>query len=181
MAGSVQAVEIKNIAQREDTVMSALKPFIALLAERLGLPLETDQDGSFMAMLDGKRLLVSELSGSSALLFYMEVGRPTLFRRGEVLGELLAGNLFLAETKGAALSYDELNEMIGLNLILPLHHLEGEEFINVVDNVVAAAEDWGHKLEAFNADAEERARQDGGVSADAPAAPSAGEAQLIRV
>ena len=90
------------------------------------------------------------------------MGRPTLFRRGEVITALMGGNLFLAETRGAALSYDAHSEMAGLNLILPLRHLESEEFINAVDNVVAAAEDWGRKLDMLNAEAEERARQIGG-------------------
>ena len=138
-----------------------LEPYIAILAERTGLALEVSLDGSFIALLGGKRLLVKEVENSNALLFYMEVGRPTLFRRGEVLAALLSGNLFLAETKGAALSYDKFNEMVGLNLILPLHHLGNEAFINVVDNVVAAADEWGHKLETLNAEAEERASQTG--------------------
>jgi hypothetical protein len=138
-----------------------LQPYIAALAGRLALPLEVSPDGSFTAVLEGKRLLVQEMGNGDALLFYMEVGRPTLFRRGEVLTALMGGNLFLAETRGAALSYDEFNEMVGLNLILPLLQLENEEFINAVDNVTAAAEDWGHKLEKLNAEAEEQARQAG--------------------
>jgi len=146
--------------------MSTLKPYIALLAERTGLSLETARDGSFTVLLEGRHLLIKELS--DAFLFYMEVGRPTLIRRGEVMAALLGGNLFLAETRGAALSYDELSEMAGLNLILPLHRLEGEEFINVVDNVVAAADEWATRLKTFNAEAEERARQAGAITEDAP-------------
>jgi hypothetical protein len=141
--------------------MNKIQPHIAALGERLGLSLEVSPGGSFTALLEGKRLLVQEIGNGVALLFYMEVGRPTLFRRGEVLTALMGGNLFLAETRGAALSYDASNEMVGLNLILPLHHLESEEFINAVDNVVGAVEDWGRKLEKLNAEAEERTRQAG--------------------
>ena len=173
-----------NVGTEGGTPVSKLQPYIAALAERLGLSLEVS-GGSFTALLGGKRLLVKELDKSDALLFYIEVGRPTLFRRGEVLTALLTGNLFLAETRGAALSYDELNEMIGLNLILPLYRLEGEEFINALDNMLVAAEGWGHKLEALNAEAEERTRQAGGAAAPAeageakPAAP--GVDYLIRI
>ena len=143
--------------------MSKLQPYIAALAERTGLPLELSPGGSFAALLGGKRLLIKEASGDT-FLFYMEVGRPTLFRRGEVLTSLMGGNLFLAETRGAALSYDECNEMVGLNLILQLHHLESGDFINAVDNIVAAAEDWRRKLESLNAGAGERARQAGAAA-----------------
>lgn len=153
--------------------MNKLQPYIAALAERTGLPLEVSPGGSFTALLGGKRLLIKALDNSDAILFYMEVGYPTLFRRGEVLAALMGGNLFLAETRGAALSYDAAKEMVGLNLILPLRHLEGEEFINAVDNVVAAAEEWGQKLKQHNAEAEERARQAGG----APASASPGQAE----
>lgn len=150
--------------------MNTLQPYIAALAERTGIPLETSPDGSFATLLDGKRLLVKAPGRGKTILFYMEVGRPTLFRRGEVLTSLMGGNLFLAETRGAALSYDTFNEMVGLNLILPVHHLDVEEFINAVDNFVAAADDWGRKLEELNAQAEERTRQAGG----APGAASSG-------
>lgn len=165
--------------------MSQLQPYVAALAEITGLPLEVSPDGSFTALLGGRRLLVKELDRGDAFLFYMEVGRPTLFRRGEVLAALMGGNLFLAETRGAALSYDAPGEMVGLNLILPLAQLAGEDFINAVDNVLAAAEAWGHKLEALNAEAEERARQAGLVPAPEsggqaePAAP--GPAPMLRV
>jgi hypothetical protein len=158
-----------NLKTTGGTPMSKLQPYIAALAERTGLPLEVSPGGSFTALLGGRRLLVKALDNGDAILFYMEVGRPTLFRRGEVITSLMGGNLFLAETRGAALSYDAHGEMVGLNLILPLHHLEGEDFINAVDNVVAAAEDWGHKLDELNAGAEERARQAGGAPASGDA------------
>ena len=165
--------------------MNKLQPYIAALAERTGLPLEVSPGGSFTTLLGGKRLLIKALDAGDAILFYMEVGYPTLFRRGEVLTALMGGNLFLAETRGAALSYDATNEMVGLNLILPLHHLENEEFINAVDNVVAAAEAWGQKLGQYNAEAEERARQAGGAPASASSeqAQSAAPAmsQMLRV
>lgn len=144
--------------------MSKLQPYIAALAGRTGLPLEVSPGGSFTALLGGRRLLVKALDAGDAILFYMEVGRPTLFRRGEVITALMGGNLFLAETRGAALSYDALNEMVALNLILPLHHLENEDFINAFDNVLAAAEEWGKKLDTLNAEAEERARQAGAAA-----------------
>lgn len=165
--------------------MSKLQPYIAALAERTGLPLEVSPGGRFTSLLGSKRLLVKALDNSDAILFYMEVGYPTLFRRIEVLTALMGGNLFLAETRGAALSYDAANEMVGLNLILPLHHLETEDFINAVDNVVAAAEEWGQKLEKFNAEAEERARQAGGTPAPANASQAESAApdmaQMLRV
>jgi len=161
--------------------MSKLQPYVALLAERTGLPLESGPDGSLMALLGDRRLLVKELD--DGFLFYLEVGRPTLFRRGEVLAALMGGNLFLAETRGAALSYDETNEMAGLNLILPLRQLEGEEFINAVDNTVVAAEDWGHKLAALNAEAVKRTRQAGArLGEGGPTEPSPADASyLLRV
>ncbi|MCL1889955.1 MAG: type III secretion system chaperone [Desulfovibrionaceae bacterium] len=141
--------------------MSVLQPYIADLAQKTGLLLELSPDGSFTALLGRRRLLVQAVDNSEAFLFYMEVGRPTLFRRGEVLASLMGGNLFLAETKGAALSYDAFNEVVGLNLILPLHHLESDHFLNALENIVTAAGEWGRKLEALNAGAEERARQAG--------------------
>ena len=141
--------------------MNTLQPYVAALSEKIGIPLKVSPGGSFTALLSGKRLLIKALDNNDAFLFYMEVGRPTLFRRGEVITSLMGGNLFLSATRGATLSYDDHNEMVGLNLLLPLHHLEAEEFINAVDNVVAAAEDWGHKLEALNTKAEEQARQMG--------------------
>ena len=49
--------------------------------------------------------------------------------------------------------------MVGLNLLLPLHQLESDAFINVVDNLLSAAEDWSRKLDTLNAEAEERTRQ----------------------
>jgi hypothetical protein len=160
------------------TSMSTLQPYIAALAKRTGLALAVSPDGSFTALLDGKRLFIQALDNSNALLFYMEVGRPTHCRRGNVLASLMGGNLFLAETRGAALSYDPFNEMVGLNLILSLRHLEGEEFINAVDNIVAAAEEWGHTLETLNAEAEELTRQADGDKTE-PAVPD--PSRMIRI
>ena len=165
--------------------MNTLHPYIAALAERTGLPLTVSSGGSFMALIGGKRLLVKMLDNSDAILFYMEVGRPSLFYRGDVLSSLMGGNLFLAETKGAALSYDAFNEMVGLNLILPLHHLGNEEFINAMDNVIATVEYWGNKLEALNAESAERSRQAGSESASenpgqASTAPS-GMGHMLRI
>ena len=153
--------------------MNKLQPYVTALSEKIGIPLVVSPGGSFTALLGGKRLLIKALDSSDALLFYMEVGRPTLFRRGEVITALMVGNLFLSATRGATLSYDEYNEMVGLNLLLPLHHLEADAFINTVDNVMAAAEDWSHKLEEINAQAEERTRQMGG----APASENTGQAE----
>lgn len=164
--------------------MTTLHPYIDALAKKTGLPLELSPGGSFMALIDKKRLLISVPDNSDAILFYLEVGRPTLFRRGEVLAALMGGNLFLAETRGAALSYDEPSEMVGLNLLLPLRHLESEEFINAVDNFLAAGEGWGLKLKTLNAKAEERARQAGGnisESAGETETPAPGVSHMLRV
>lgn len=143
--------------------MNRLQPYIAALAERTNLPLKVSPGGTFTALLGGKRLLVKALEHGDAILFYMEVGRPTLFRRGEVLTELMGDNLFLGKTRGATLSYDALHEMVGLNLLLPLHQLQAEEFINAFDNLMAAAEEWGTRLETLNSEAEERTRQEAAV------------------
>lgn len=139
--------------------MSILQPYITALAERLVLPLETSPNGSFLARIAEKNMLITAPDGGDAILFYMEVGRPTMFLRGEVLTALMEGNRFLAETRGAALSYDPQNEMVGLNLLLPLRQLEAEEFINAVDNIVAAAAHWAERLETLNTEAGERAER----------------------
>ena len=147
--------------------MNLLEPYIHALGQRVGLPLEASPDGSFTTILGGMRLLVRALESGEAILFYMEVGQPSLFGRGEILARLMEGNLYLAGTRGAALSYDTANERVGLNLLLPLRQLENEEFINAVDNFVAAAVDWGRRLAELNNEAAERAESIGDP-ADSP-------------
>ncbi len=164
--------------------MNKLEPYIKALAQKIGIPLEVPPGGSFTALLGKHRLLVQVLENSNSMLFYIEVGRPTLFRRNEVLASLMGGNLFLAETRGAALSYDPSTENVGLNLILSLNQLESDEFINAVDNIMLAAESWAKQLDALNAEAEDRSRRD--TTADVAATSEddtalMNMAQMIRV
>ena len=133
-----------------------LQAFANVLGQKIGLPLEVSPNGSLFLSLGEQGLLLQTVNDGQSVLLYAEVGAPTTFGRGDVLSALLAGNLFLMETKGAALSYDQYNEMVGLNLVLPLEGLEAEAFANAVDNLILTALAWREELQRLNQAAEDK-------------------------
>ena len=133
----------------------SFQPFVKALSQALGVELEASPDGALILPQEEGGILIQWLEASRRILFYAEVGQPTSFRRGEVFAALLEANLFLAKTRGAALSFDAGNTMVGLNLILPLDGLSPEDFVNAVDNMAAAATTWREELGRLNGLAEE--------------------------
>ena len=136
-----------------------LQPFVDALGKKIGMPLEVSPSGALFLSLGEQGMLIQTIDDGKNILLYAGVGQPTAFRRGDVLGNLLAGNLFLAETRGAALSYDKYKGMVGLNLLLPLEGLEGDAFANTVDNMILAAAKWREELVRFNKEAEKKFSQ----------------------
>ena len=133
-----------------------LQPFVDALGKKIGMPLEVSPSGALFLSLGEQGMLIQTIDDGKNILLYAGVGQPTAFRRGDVLGNLLAGNLFLAETQGATLSYDKYNSMVALNLILPLKGLEADEFANAVDNIILVAIKWREELARLNKEAEDK-------------------------
>ncbi len=147
-----------------------LQPFAEALGKKIGMDLEVSPNGALFLSLDEQSMLIQTIDNGKSVLLYAGVGQPTAFRRGDVFGELLAGNLFLAETRGAALSYDKYSGVVGLNLILPLEGLEGDAFINAVDNIILAAAKWREELARFNKEAEDKFNATQTIESEAPEA-----------
>ena len=166
-----------------------LQPFAEALGKKIGMSLEVSPSGALFLSLGEQSMLIQTIDEGKNVLFYTEVGQPTTFRRGDVFGDLLSGNLFLAETRGAALSYDKYKGMVGLNLVLPLKGLEGDAFANTVDNMILAAAKWREALAGFNKEAENKFAQaqaleaEGLESEEETPASSGGEmpAYMLRV
>ncbi len=136
-----------------------LPPFTEALSRQLGFPLEPSKDGAVFLSMEEGALMIQPLESSRQALLYATIGVPTPFRRREVLTALMEANLFLLETHGAALSYDARNEMVGLNLLLPLDGLSTEAFVNTVDGMVQSAAAWRDRLREMNRQAEDRVRE----------------------
>lgn len=166
-----------------------LQPFAETLGKKIGMSLEVSPSGALFLSLGEQSMLIQTINDGKNALFYTEVGQPTTFLRADVFGDLLAGNLFLAETQGAALSYDKYQNMVGLNLALSLEGLTGDAFANTVDNMILAAAKWREALAGFNKKAEEKFNQaqtlgaEGLESDEAAPASSGGEmpAYMLRV
>ena len=136
-----------------------LQPFADVLGKKIGMSFAVSPNGALFLSLGEQSMLIQTVHDGKSVLLYAEVGRPTTFRRGDVLGALLAGNLFLAETQGATLSYDKYNGVAGLNLILPLEGLEAEPFTHAVDNMILVAAKWREELARLNKEAEDKFNQ----------------------
>ena len=143
-----------------------LQPFAEALGKKIGMSLEVSPSGALFLSLGEQSMLIQTIDDGKNVLFYTEVGQPTTFRRGDVFGDLLSGNLFLAETRGATLSYDKYKGMVGLNLLLPLEGLEGDAFANTVDNMILAAAKWREELARFNKEAEDKFNQAQAIEAE---------------
>ncbi|MDR2725277.1 MAG: type III secretion system chaperone [Candidatus Adiutrix sp.] len=133
----------------------SFQPFVKALSQTLGVELEAPSDGALFLPQEEGAILIQWLEAGRRILFYAEVGQPTVFRRGEVFASLLEANLFLSKTHGAALSFDAGSNMVGLNLLLPFDGLSPEDFINAADNLVSAAATWREELSRLNGQAEE--------------------------
>ena len=133
----------------------SFQPFVKALSQALGAELEASPEGALFLPQEEGAVLIQWLEAGRRVLFYAEVGAPTTFRRGDVFANLLEANLFLAQTRGTALSFDSGNNMIGLNLLLPIDGLSQEDFVNAVDNLIAAAAAWRAELSRLNRQAEE--------------------------
>ena len=133
-----------------------LQPFAEALGKKIGMPREVSPDGSLFMSLGEQSMLIQTINDGKNILLYIGVGQPTTFRRGDVFGALLAANLFLSETRGAALSYDKYTGLIALNLILPLERLGADDFANAVDNMILAAARWREELNRLNKEAEDK-------------------------
>jgi hypothetical protein len=133
----------------------SFQPFVKALSQTLGVELEATPEGSLFLPQEEGAILIQWLEASRQILFYAEVGRPTVFRRGEVFASLLEANHFLSKTKGATLSFDAGNHMVGLNLLLPFDGLSPEDFVNAADNLASAAASWREELGRLSGRAEE--------------------------
>lgn len=166
-----------------------LQPFVEALGKKIGMSLEVSPDGALFLSLGEQSMLLQTIDDGKSLLLYIGIGQPTAFRRGDVFGALLGGNLFLAETRGATLSYDKYRNLVGLNLILPLERLGADDFTNAVDNMILMAAKWREELARLNKEAEARfnetqALESVALEAEGEAPPASGEdiaAYMLRV
>ncbi|MDR3322973.1 MAG: type III secretion system chaperone, partial [Zoogloeaceae bacterium] len=94
--------------------MSA-QAFVEALGQTLGLDLALSPAGDLAFALDGRGFLLQWRETSHSFVVYAEIGHLAGWRDGEVCRRLLSANFLLAETQGAALSYDGINNVVGLN------------------------------------------------------------------
>lgn len=109
--------------------------------------LQFDDQGCARLVFDGATTLnLEHEAGSSRLQIYSVLGKVPLEDREHVYRLLLEGNLFGAETGGAALAIDGLENEIVLFRTLEGDGITGAAFADVVGHFVDAAEDWTARL-----------------------------------
>lgn len=83
---------------------------------------------------------------AGVLHVYSSLGGLPVSGREAVMETLLTGNLFGAETAGGALAYDPAEGDVVLCRAVPTEDLAASELVTVVEQHVAAAEEWQKRL-----------------------------------
>jgi len=77
---------------------------------------------------------------------YSTLDRLPTEAREQVYEQLLAGNLFSRQTRGSVLAIAPLEQEIVLTRTIPLSKLDHQEFAEILESFVAAAEEWASRL-----------------------------------
>lgn len=133
-------------------------PFIKALSAVVGQEVTIDGEGGLAFSLERGNLLLQWNEEKESFVAYVEVGPLMGWNDAEVCRALLSANVLLLETQGSALSYDEVNNTVALNRLIPVQGLEPEGFIQILNNLLAMAEIWQENLKSLIAKQEEAAR-----------------------
>ena len=133
-------------------------PFMKALSDVVGQDVTIDGEGGLAFSLEKGNLLLQWNEEHGSFVAYAEVGPLLGWNDAEVCRVLLSANFLLLETQGAALSYDEVNNMVALNRIILVQGLEPESFIQILNDLLITAEIWKGNLQDLMAKQEEAAR-----------------------
>lgn len=119
----------------------------------LGLPgLRFDANHCARLMFDGKTALNFEHDpGAACIHVYATLAPLPATGREALYAQLLQGNLFGAQTGGAALAVDAAHHEVVLCRSVALEGASGAAFAAVVERFVAAAEEWTQRLAGASA------------------------------
>lgn len=126
-------------------------PYMKALSAIVGQDVSVDEAGAVAFSLAGRHLLLQWNDEERAFVAYAEVGPLLGWNDAEVCRELLSANFLLLETQGASLSYDDVNNMVALNRLIPVCGLEPEAFITIVNRMLLTADLWNERLQALMA------------------------------
>lgn len=118
------------------------------LSVNMGLPgLALNKEGMARLEFDGHTVVDFEYeSDLDSLHLYAVLDRLPTEACEEVYSQLLVGNLFTRQTRGAVLAISPLEQEIVLTRTIPLAKLDYQEFTDVLESFIAAAEEWAARL-----------------------------------
>ena len=129
-------------------------PYIDALNKELGLDITLPASGGIAFSLEGRNMLLQWVEATQVFVVYVEIGALGGWRNGTICRQLLAANFLFIETQGGTLSYNEATQMVGLNVQLPIHDLETNDFLAALNHCVLCAETWRSRLETMNREQE---------------------------
>lgn len=161
------------------------EPYIHALSQATGMDVELPPTGTLAFSLGGRGLLLQWNEAVQSFVAYVEIGPLQGCRDGDVCRQLLSANFLLLETRGTALSYNEINQMVALNYTIPIYGLTPTDFIRVLGNLVTLADEWKERLAIILAEAEAEALRSAAelaaLQGDNDALPDASTMTLLRI
>ena len=114
----------------------------------MGLPdFALNDEGMARLEFDGHTIVDFEYEQElDCLHLYSMLDRLPSEATEEVYYQLLVGNLFARQTRGAILAISPLEQEIVLTRTIPLAKLEYQEFADILGSFIAAAEEWAARL-----------------------------------
>ena len=106
-----------------------------------------DDQGCASLVFDQKYTINLELNASTEQLhLYSDLGALPGQDREQLYLKLLNGNLFHAETGGATLAVDSVQQQVVLCRVLNPEPLSGKDFCNIIEAFVNAVAQWQDKI-----------------------------------
>lgn len=124
----------------------------------LGAPLQFNERGCARLMVDGRIGLDFEADADAGTIqVYSVLGEVPLAGREALYRQLLEANLFGSATAGATLAIDEQTNEIVLCRTVTSEETSAAAFARLVENFIAAAEEWLQKIADFTSPAPDAA------------------------
>ena len=126
---------------------------IAHLNEVTGLCLALDADHAVSFDYLNRSVLLRFLPDDQVCIAHIQLAELADAALPDALALLLEDNFMLSNTGGGALSWSRETRMVALNFFLPLAGADGNLFIDRLNNILAASDEWVARIHEINAQA----------------------------
>ena len=125
-----------------------VKELIARLGTEIGIPeLVFNQEGMARLQFDGNAIVDFEYEAETeSLHMYSVIDRLPEEHREAVYEQLLVGNLFQRQTRGAVLAISPMEQDILITRTIQAEKYTYSEFTDILEEFIAAAEEWSARL-----------------------------------